>query len=48
MTTTRFDVFYQFTNKDNTIGGFESLEQQKYGVSFTFANNQKAAVKWRI
>ena len=41
---TRFDVFYQNTNKDNTIGGFESLEQQKYGISFTFANNQKAAI----
>ncbi|MBN4070154.1 hypothetical protein JYT76_00550 [Olleya sp. AH-315-F22] len=41
---TRFDVFYQYTNKDNTIGSFESLQQQKYGASFTFANNQKAAV----
>jgi len=41
---TRFDVFYQNTNKDNTIGGFESLEQQKYGMSFTFANTQKAAI----
>jgi len=41
---TRFDVFYQYTNKDNTIGDFESLEQQKYGASFTFANNQKAAI----
>jgi len=41
---TRFDVFYQYTNKDNTIADFESLQQQKYGVSFTFANNQKAAI----
>lgn len=41
---TRFDVFYQYTTKDNTIGGFESLQQQKYGVSFTFANTQKAAI----
>jgi hypothetical protein len=41
---TRFDVFYQYTNKDNTIGEFESLQQQKYGVSFTFANSQKAAI----
>jgi hypothetical protein len=41
---TRFDVFYQYKNKDNTIGDFESLQQQKYGVSFAFANNQKAAI----
>ncbi|RLD29108.1 MAG: hypothetical protein DRI75_04485 [Bacteroidetes bacterium] len=41
---TRFDVFYQYTNKDNTIGSFEGLQQQKYGASFTFANNQKAAI----
>ena len=41
---TRFDVFYQYTNKDNTIGNFETLEQQKYGASFTFANSQKASI----
>ena len=41
---TRFDVFYQYTNKDNTIGNLETLKQQKYGVSFTFSNNQKAAI----
>jgi len=41
---TRFDVFYQYTKKDNTIGGFESLQQQKYGVSFAVSNNQKAAI----
>ena len=41
---TRFDVFYQYTSKDNTIGDFETLEQQKYGASFTFANSQKASI----
>jgi hypothetical protein len=41
---TRFDVFYQYTTKDNTIGSFESLQQQKYGVSFTFSSTQKAAI----
>ncbi len=40
----RFDVFYQYTNKSNTIGNFETLEQQKYGASFTMANMQKSAV----
>ena len=41
---TRFDVFYQHTTKDNTIGDLESLKQQKYGVSFAVTNNQKSAI----
>ncbi|WP_066222110.1 hypothetical protein [Formosa haliotis] len=40
----RFDVFYQFTNKENTIGSFETLEQQKYGTSFAVSNVQKSAI----
>jgi len=45
---TRFDVFYQFTNKENTIGSLETLKQQKYGVSFTLNNNQKSAISGEI
>lgn len=41
---TRFDVFYQYASKDNTMGDLESLKQQKYGTSFTFANNEKGAI----
>ena len=41
---TRFDVFYQFSSKENTISNFETLKQQKYGASFTFANFQKSAI----
>jgi hypothetical protein len=41
---TRFDIFYQYTDKDNTIGDLETLKQQKYGASFTFSNSQKAAI----
>jgi hypothetical protein len=44
----RFDAFYQFTNKDNTIGNMETLKQQKYGVSFTLSNTQKAAISGEI
>lgn len=40
----RFDVFYQFRDQQNTIGNFESLKQQKYGLSFAISNNQKAAI----
>ncbi len=42
-----FDVFYKFTNKENTIDAFERLEQQNYGTSFSFSpknNAQTAAI----
>ncbi|WP_303318922.1 hypothetical protein Q4Q34_05580 [Flavivirga abyssicola] len=39
-----FDIFYQYASKNNTIGNLESLEQQKYGASFTLANSQKSAI----
>jgi hypothetical protein len=44
----RFDVFYQYSNKDNTIGDLESLRQQKYGLSFSIANSQKAAISGEV
>ncbi|TYB71808.1 hypothetical protein ES676_12410 [Bizionia saleffrena] len=40
----RFDVFYQYTKKENSIGDLEVLNQQKYGVSFAINSNQKAAI----
>ena len=44
----KFDAFYQYTNKDNTIGSLETLKQQKYGVSFALSNNQKAAISGEV
>lgn len=40
----RFDVFYQYANKENTIDNLESLKQQKYGVSFTLSKQEKGAI----
>ena len=40
----RFDIFYQYANKENTIGSFETLKQQKYGASFTLSSSQKSSV----
>lgn len=40
----QFDLFYQYETKDNTIGGLESLKQQKYGTSFTFSNQERGAI----
>jgi len=41
---TKFDVFYQYVNRENTIGSLETLKQQKYGLSFSFSKNQKSAI----
>ncbi|GAB5398639.1 MAG: hypothetical protein Aureis2KO_02240 [Aureisphaera sp.] len=41
---TRFDVFYQFLNKENALGDMETLEQQKMGVSFAYNNVQKISI----
>lgn len=40
----QFDVFYQYTLKENTIGSLESLAQNNYGFSFTYNNAQKIAL----
>jgi len=40
----RFDVFYQYQKKNNSIGDMEQLSQEKYGVAFTLTQNQKAAI----
>ncbi|MFB9056043.1 hypothetical protein ACFFU9_04740 [Mariniflexile ostreae] len=45
---TRFDVFYQYTTKDNTIGSLEKLRQQKYGASFSLANTQNSAITGEV
>ncbi|MDY2585910.1 hypothetical protein [Winogradskyella aquimaris] len=40
----QFDVFYQYTSKENTIGGLEALSQNNYGFSFTYNNAAKIAL----
>ncbi|MGC6431903.1 MAG: hypothetical protein ACON5F_12735 [Jejuia sp.] len=44
----RFDVFYQYTTKDNTIGGLETLSQQKFGLGFNLSKNEKGAVNGEV
>ncbi|MGJ5642702.1 hypothetical protein [Formosa sp. S-31] len=44
----RFDVFYQFSEKENTIGASETLNQQKYGLAFSVANLQKSAISGEL
>ncbi|MFD2916717.1 hypothetical protein [Psychroserpens luteus] len=44
----RFDVFYQYTSKDNTIGSMEQLLQNNYGMSFTYNNANKIALTGEV
>lgn len=41
---TRFDVFYEYGNKNNTLGDMEELNQQKLGASFSFNNAEKISM----
>ena len=40
----QFDIFYQYTSKDNIQGSLEALAQNNYGLSFTYNNVQKIAL----
>lgn len=40
----RFDVFYQFHQRQNQIGEEEELNQQKLGTSFNFSNSEKYSI----
>lgn len=44
----RFDLFYQYTSKDNTIGNMETLLQNNFGVSFTYNKAEKLALTGEI
>jgi len=43
---THFDIFYQYLNKNNTIGNLEALAQNKYGIGFGLT--PKDAIKGTI
>ncbi len=44
----RFDIFYQYATKDNTIGDEEGLLQNNFGISFTYNNAQKIALTGEV
>lgn len=44
----RFDVFYQYTSKNNTLGNLETLLQNNFGCSFTYSKAQKLAVTGEV
>ena len=37
-------MFYQFSNKANSLGDMETLDQQNLGFSFSYANTEKISI----
>lgn len=44
----RFDAFYKFTSKDNTINDMEQLEQHNLGTSFTYNTSKKISFNGEV
>lgn len=44
----RFDIFYQYTIKNNAIGQQEELLQNNYGLSFTYNNTNQVALTGEV
>ncbi|MEZ7499057.1 hypothetical protein QO200_09910 [Flavobacterium sp. Arc3] len=45
---TSLDVFYELQNKENQIGNFESLVQNRFGTSFSYANDKKITMNGEV
>jgi len=45
---TSLDLFYELQNKENQIGNFESLVQNRFGTSFSYANDKKITMNGEV
>jgi hypothetical protein len=45
---TSWDVFYELQNKENQIGNFETLTQNRFGTSFSYANDKKITMNGEV
>ncbi len=44
----RVALFYEFQSKENTIGSFESLSQNNFGISFALADFEKVSLNGEL
>ena len=44
----KIDIYYQYLNKENVIGNFETLTQNKFGISSVFSNKNKLAINGEL
>jgi hypothetical protein len=40
----KIDIYYQYSNKENLISNFETLTQNKFGISSAFSNKNKLVI----
>jgi hypothetical protein len=45
---TSWDVFYELQNKKNQIGNFETLIQNRFGTSFSYAGEKKITMNGEV
>lgn len=45
---TSWDIFYELQNKENKIGEFETLTQNRFGTSFTYSGNKSLTMNGEI
>ena len=46
--STSWDLFYELQNKENQIGSFETLLQNRFGTSFTYAGEKKFTMNGEV
>jgi hypothetical protein len=46
--STSWDIFYELQNKENKIGNFETLTQNRFGTSFSYAGEKKVTVNGEV
>ena len=44
----KFDVYYQYSNTENIIGSFETLTQNKFGISSSFSNKNAISINGEL
>ena len=44
----KIDFYYQYSSKENLIGDFETLTQNKFGISSSFSNKNKLAINGEL
>lgn len=46
--STSWDIFYEYQNKENLIGDLETLKQQRFGTSFTYASQKQFTMNGEV
>ncbi|MBA4276569.1 hypothetical protein, partial [Flavobacterium sp.] len=46
--STSWDLFYEFQNKENQIGKLETLQQSRFGTSFSYAGEKKFTMNGEV